>query len=105
MHEQATDTATGYRVSSPLVAEEVEIVPEGHRRDGTARMFVVRREPHPDTPGAFLTEVIRDDIGPGNDYGDTHRRLSIGRIRDDGRPLEQLAREWAATHHLDRWAA
>lgn len=97
MHEQANDAL---RVTRPLVVEEVEIA-----TPSPTRSYVVRREPHPDEPGAFLTEVIRDDVRPGPGYGDIHTRRAIDWIEDDGRDLDALAREWAAMHNLGRWAA
>ena len=92
MHEQAT---AGYRVSDPLDVQEVEIT-TAH----PSRHYVVRREPHPELAGEWITEVIRDDVRPGPGYGDIHTRRAIDGIDDDGRPLGELAREWAERHGI-----
>lgn len=96
MHKQATATP---RVSRPLAAWEVQIPAGGDT------WYIVRREPHPDDPAAFITEVIRDDVRPGPGYGDIHTRRAIDWIDDDGRDLAELAREWAEAHHLGGFAA
>ncbi len=97
MQEQGTE---GHRVSTPLVVQECE-VHTGHPH----RHYVVRREPDPEIAGAWITEVIRDDVRPGPGYGDIHTRRAVDWIEDDGQPLDELARQWAARHGLGERAA
>jgi hypothetical protein len=92
MHEQATRPV---RITHPLLVEEVEI--DAGNPD---RRYIIRREPHPEMPGEWITEAIRDEVRMGPGYGDIHTRRAVEWIEDDGRPLEQIAREWAERRGL-----
>jgi hypothetical protein len=85
----------GVRVSRPLMVEEVEIT-TAH----PSRHYVVRREPHPEIEGGFVTEVHRHDIKPGKGYGDIHTSRAVEWLDDDGRPLDLIAQAWALRHGI-----
>ena len=85
------------RITAPLVVEEVEI-----STSHPSRIYIVRREPHPDDQRVWITQVIRDDVKIGPGYGDIHTRRAIETLDDDGGPLDQLAQEWADAHGIGR---